>query len=221
MTGVDRRRFLGTVLALGGAAAVAMTGAACAPKPTMDAAEHTLRGLWDAVIPGTHNEIDQDLLADGSPAPGANQAGVYEWLIATAGELPGLSYLTDWFMRAWAADLDLWADWFHLPVDGGPSFGDLPLGPTLIERGRQYKLLLMTSLFDGLIDVKYFGGVMIAKVAFYGDFWAERSGAPRVAGPLIGFPGPVDSVKEFSYNQTFGVPDPRMLTASNGLLVTP
>ncbi|MCP4436428.1 MAG: hypothetical protein GY812_13160 [Actinomycetia bacterium] len=210
------------VVVLGSTGAVTATAVSCAPHPTMRSAEHTLRGLWDAAVPGTHNGVVQDLLADGSPSPGANQAGVYEWLSDFSGSLPPpADFLTDGFMRAWAADLDLWADWFHLPVDGGPSFGDLPLGPTFDERGRQYKLLLMTTLFEGIIDLKYFGGVMIAKMAFYGDFWAERTGADRVSGPLIGFPGPVDSVDEFTYNQAFGTPDPRMQTAPNGLVVTP
>lgn len=207
---------------LGGTGALVATGVSCAPHPTMDSAEHTLRGLWDAAIPGTHNGVVQDTFADGSPAPGANQGGVYEWLSEFAGELPApVDYLTGWFMRAWAADLDLWADWFHLPVDGGPSFGDLPLGPTFDERGRQYKVLLMTTLFDGIIDLKYFGSIMVAKMAFYGDFWAEATGAERVGGPYVGFPGPVDSVPEFTYNRAFGNADPRLDTAGNGLLVLP
>ena len=222
MTRVDRRTFMRNVMAVGGLGALTASGLACAPHVSLAAAENTLRGLWDAVIPGTHNGVVEDRLADGTPAPGANEAGVFEWLSELAGDLPGpMAYLTDWFMRAWAADLDLWADWFHLPVDGGPSFGDLPLGPTFAERGRQYKVLLMTTLFDGPIDVKYFGGVMVAKAAYYGDFWAERSGAARVAGPYIGFPGPIDSVDEFTYNRSFGTADSRVLTAGNGLRVLP
>ncbi|MEZ5238304.1 MAG: GMC family oxidoreductase N-terminal domain-containing protein [Microthrixaceae bacterium] len=122
----------------------------------MAAARHTLQGLWDAVVPGTHAGMIQDARADGTPVPGAGQAGVQEWFESIMGTLPPpLDHLADWFFRAWAADLDLWADTFHLPVDGGPSFGDLPLGPTFAERGRQYKVMLMMKLFPGAIELKY------------------------------------------------------------------
>ena len=222
MTNVDRRRFLQGALTSAGLVGAGAAGLACAPHASLASAEHTLRGLWDAVVPGTHNGVVEDWLSEGVPAPGANDAGVHEWIAEMGGELPGeLGYLTDWFLRAWAADLDLWADWFHLPVGDGPSFGSLPLGPTFDERGRQYKILLMTTLFDSVIDLKYFGGVTIAKVAFYGDFWAERSGGERVASNYIGFPGPLDSVTDFTYNQSFGTPDSHMVPSPNGLTVTP
>ena len=210
------------MLASAGLAGAGAVGVACAPHSSLVSAEHTLRGLWDAVVPGTHNGVVEDWLSEGVPAPGANDAGVHEWIAEMSGKLPGsLNYMTDWFLRAWAADLDLWADWFHLPVGDGPSFGALPLGPTFAERGRQFKILLMTSLFDSVIDLKYFGGVTLAKVAYYGDFWAERTGGERIASNYIGFPGPVEAGGNYTYDQSFGTNDSNMVTAPNGLVVTP
>lgn len=177
---LSRRAFFGGI---GTAGLAALVGTACAPKATMAAARHTLQGLWDAVVPGTHAGMIQDAGADGTPVPGAGQAGVQEWFESIMGTLPPpLDHLADWFFRAWAADLDLWADTFHLPVDGGPSFGDLPLGPTFAERGRQYKVVLMMKLFPGAIELKYLSSLLLAKLAFYGDFHAETTGAPRWAG---------------------------------------
>lgn len=217
---LSRRRFFGGIGATGIAALV---GTACAPKPTMDAARHTLKGMWDAVVPGTHAGVHQDLAADGSPIPGAGQAGVQEWFESIMGTLPPpLDFVADWFYRAWAADLDLWADTFHPPFNDGPTFGDLPLGPTFAERGRQYKLMLMMKLFPGVIELKYLSSLLLAKLAFYGDFRAETAGTPRVGGPLIGFPGPVDQPPPtFTYNRAFGVPDARMVTSPDGLVCPP
>lgn len=217
---LSRRAFFGGV---GAAGLAALIGTACAPKPTIDAARHTLQGLWDAVVPGTHAGVDQDLGPDGVARPGATQAGIQEWFEAVMGTLPPpLDYVADWFFRAWAADLDLWADTFHPPFDAGPSFGDLPLGPTFAERGRQYKVLLMIRLFPGPIELKYWGSMLLAKLAFYGDFPAETLGVPRVGGPLIGFPGPVDQPQQhFTYNRPFGSPDARMIATPGGLVCAP
>lgn len=187
----------------------------------MDAARHTLLGLWDAVVPGTHAGVVQDPLAGGGAAPGAVQGRVQEWFELVAGTLPApLDHVSDWFLRAWAADLDLWADTFHLPIDGGPSFGDLPLGPTFAERGRQYKVMLMMEVFPGTLEMKYLLGALAAKVAFYGDFHAELTGSERVGGPYIGFPGPVPDAPagEFTYDRAVGLPDPHTVTSPDGLV---
>ena len=102
------------------------------------------------------------------PAPGATDAHVQDFLELVMGTLPApLDFVGDWFFRAWAADLDLWADTFHPPFEGLPSFGDLPLGPTFADRGRQYKVMLMQGLFKGPLDLKYFMGMALAKVGFY------------------------------------------------------
>lgn len=218
---LGRRSFLGGA---GAAVVAALVGTACAPKPTIDAARHTLRGLWDAIIPGSHAGVTQDWTSAGVPAPGAVQAGVQEWFEAASGTLPApLDHITDWFLRAWAADLDLWADTFHLPIDGGPSFGDLPLGPSFSERGRQYKVMLMMKVFPGTLEMKYLLGALLAKVAFYGDFHAELTGSDPVGGPYIGFPGAVGEhpVAEFTYNRAFATADHRMVASPDGLVNAP
>ena len=222
---IDRRQFMLAFAALGGAGLLGTSLTGCAPSPSIASARHTLQGLWDAVVPGTWNGVVEDRLASGLAAPGATDAGVMEWIEANLATMPApFDYLTDWFLRAWAADLDLWADMFHLPLgDGGPSFGQLPLGPRADDAGRQYKIMLMTALFDGIIDLKYFGGVTLAKMAFYGDFWAETTGAARVGGPYIGFDGPngPGPIEAFTYNRTFGSADARLGATPDGLRMLP
>ena len=222
---IDRRSFLTALVGVGAAGALGAVGSSCAPAPTIAAARHTLMGLWDAVVPGVHAGVVEDWLSPGVAAPGAGQAGVQEWIEDVAGSLPPpFAYVTDWFLRAWAADLDLWADVFHPPIDdGGPSFGDLPLGPTFAERGRQYKIMLMMGLFDGLIELKYLGGLLLAKLAFYGDFWAEHSGGDRVGGPYIGFRGAVGStpIDDFTFGLPAGRHDDRLGVTPGGLVCVP
>jgi hypothetical protein len=219
---IDRRAFLTAILA---SAAAGALGSACAPAPTIASARHTLMGLWDAVVPGVHDGVVEDWLSAGHPAPGAGQGGVQDWIEDMAGSLPPpLDYVTDWFLRAWAADLDLWADVFHPPIDdGAPSFGDLPLGPTFAERGRQYKIMLMMGLFDGVIELQYLGGLLLAKLAFYADFWAERSGAPRVGSEYIGFRGPVGDqpIADFTFGIPAGRHDDRLAATPGGLVCVP
>ena len=184
-------------------------------------------GLWDAVVPGTWNGVVEDRLASGAAAPGATEAGVHEWVLSQVGSFPGpLNYLTDWFLRAWATDLDLWAGAFHLFEPVRPTFAQLPLGPSLAESGRQYKIMLMQGLFHGVIeplDLKYLIAAILAKVAFYADFRAETAGTPRVGGPYIGFPGPTGRAptNNFSYNRAFGRADPRLTTTTTGLIAAP
>lgn len=217
MDKVHRRQLFG----MAGAVSLSTLLASCVsptPAPTMDAAAPTLAGLWDAVVPGTYRGIVE------APGPGAEQAGVQEWLAGAVGTLPApLEYLTDWFLRAWADDLDLWADVFHPPFGDGPRFGDLPLGPSFAERGRQYKLMLMQGLFDGIIELQYFGAITLAKLAFYCDFRAETAGTPRVGGPYIGFPGAFGHRQPavFSFRRPAGIPDPRLTRTADGLVAVP
>jgi hypothetical protein len=223
---LDRRRFLqlSAVFTLGAAGGSSLAGCVSfTPYPTLELARPTLEGLWDAIVPGTYRGVVEH------PGPGAIQAGVQEWLEAASGKLPPpFGYITDWFLRAWADDLDLWADWFHVDVDGSvdnrsPRFGDLPLGPSVAERGRQYKVMLMTALFDGIIELQYFGAILLAKLAFYGDFRAEQAGTPRVGGPYIGFPGAVGAgpLTQFTYNRPAGIPDGRLTRTPGGLVAVP
>src|SRR5690606_27808227 len=138
-----------------------------------------------------------------------------ESIVRTLPGPPG--YLTDWVLRAWAADLDLWADVFHLPADDAPSFGDLPLGPTLADSGRQSKGMLLMARFPGVLAAKYLGGLLLAKLAFYGDFHAEQNGGERVGGPYIGFRGPVtEPISDFTYSRDPGTGDGRLVTTPGG-----
>ncbi|HKY16019.1 MAG TPA: hypothetical protein VJM33_13925 [Microthrixaceae bacterium] len=222
-----RRKFMLGVVAAGGATVLGAGATACAPAPSLAAAAPALMGLWDAIVPGTWNGVVEDRLPSGAPAPGATEAGVHEWIVSQLGSFPGsLNYLTDWFLRAWAADLNLWAEAFHLLEPVRPTFDRLPLGPTLAESGRQYKIMLMQGLFDRVIeplDLKYFAAIVLAKVAFYGDFRAETAGTPRVGGPYIGFPGPTGPgpTLDFGYNRTFGQPDARLTVTATGLVAAP
>ena len=119
-----RRKFLLGVAASGGAAVLGIGTTGCAPQATLEAAAPSLMGLWDAVIPGTWAGVVEDRLPSGLPAPGATEAGVHHWLVSQAGTFPApLDYLTDWFLRAWSADLDLWAGTFHLFGGTQPTFG--------------------------------------------------------------------------------------------------
>jgi hypothetical protein len=214
-------------IAAGGLAALSGGLTACAPEATLDKAAFAMGGLWDAVVPGTWNGIVQDTLENGEPAPGAAQAGVHEWMAAASGTLPPpLDYITDWFLRAWGADLNLWAETFHLLETPRPKFGELPLGPTAKEAGRQYKIILMQELFTGTLDLwafKYFAATLLGKVAFYGDFWAEMTGAERVGSQYIGFGGPTGTapLTNFTYNQPFGVADTRLTSTPGGLVAIP
>lgn len=126
-----------------------------------------------------------------------------------------LDWLTDSFMGAWADDLDLWADVVHgWPFDGQPKFWDLPLDPSIIGRGRQRKIILMQQLFHTVIDLKYMGGAMISKVAFYCDFWYEANQPEtRVGREYIDWPLPPGSTpyQGFTYNSALGDHDRRLI----------
>lgn len=221
-----QRRVLFKCVAVGAVGAgLVGSSTACAPKPTIAAARDTLMGLWDAAVPGTHRGVVEDWLAPGVPAPGANDARVQEWLELVSDTLPPpLDFVSDWFFRAWAADLDLWADTFHPPFEGAPSFGELPLGPSAREAGRQYKVKLMQALFEGPLDLKYFAGMALAKIGFYCDAHHHLTGEGEPVGSrYIGFPGPVGTTApaRFSYQRSFGVADPRLSTVGDGLVAVP
>lgn len=220
-----RRAFLLGVA--GGTATLTLPVAtSCAPEATMDTARLALEGLWDAAVPGTYHGVVEDWLEPGVPAPGAEQARVQDWLELVAGSLPApLDGITDWFLRAWAADLNLWADTFHGELfDGAPAFGALPLGPSFEERGRQFKVKLMMALFDGVLDLKYFAAMALAKVAFYCDAHHYLTGEGEPVGSrYIGFPGPSGYARRtsFSYHRAFGEPDQRLRRSPSGLVVVP
>jgi hypothetical protein len=222
---VDRRTFLRAGAVGAGLVAVPALTTGCAPKPTLADARGALAGLWDAAVPGTYHGLVEDWVAPGVPAPGAEQARVQNWIELVAGTLPPpLDGLGDWFFRAWAADLDLWADTFHPPFDAAPAFADLPLGPTFAERGRQYKVMLMQGLFDGLLDLKYFAAMALGKVGFYCDGYHHATGwGEPVGSRYIGFPGPTGDgpTERFSYQRRFGSPDARLTTVGDGLVAVP
>ena len=187
----------------------------------------TLRSVWDAIVPGLWEGVVQDELSPGVTAPGPNNNGVQQWIEAVADTLPPpLDFLTTTFQRTWSDDLNIWSDAFHgWPGDGAPKFWELPLGPSVLELGRQHKLILMQALFGTLIDVKYQAGIILAKVAFYCDFFFEYKGWPaRVGRSYIGFPLPPGTTPytDFSYQQVLGDPDPRMVVVGpNALLALP
>jgi hypothetical protein len=233
--GFTRRTFLkGTAgggvtfyVALSGAGVVASLGGAGGCGELNENQRNTLRSLWDAVVPGTWNGQVEDELSPGVPAPGANDANVQAWIEEVAGSLPfPLDFLTTSFQRTWADDLNLWSDVFHgWPGDDKPKFWALPLGPSLLELGRQHKILLMQALFGTAIDLKYMAGIVLAKVAFYCDFWAEANGSnQRVGRAYIGFPLPPGTtpITDFTYNQVLGTPDTRLVTVGpHGVLALP
>jgi hypothetical protein len=221
----DRRRFLAAAAAGVGLVAAPTLATGCAPKPSLADARGALAGLWDAAVPGTYRGVVEDWLAPGVPAPGAEQARVQDWIELVAGTMPApLDGLTGWFFRAWAADLDLWADTFHPPFDQAPGFADLPLGPSFAERGRQYKVMLMMGLFDGPLDLKYFLAMAIGKIGFYCDGYHHATGEGEPVGSrYIGFPGPTGTAptQRFSYQRSFGVHDARLTTVGDGLVAVP
>jgi hypothetical protein len=191
---LDRRRFIwGAALAAAASGSVgALTG--CAPKPTMASARHTLMGLWDAAVPGTWNGVVEDWLSPGVPAPGAADARVQDWLELVMGSLAApLEFVGEGFFRAWAADLDLWADTFHPPFDG-------PLD---------------LKYFAGMTLAKV-GFYADAHHELTGE------GEP-VGSRYIGFPGPNADAPpaEFSYRAPYGFADERMITVGGGLVAAP
>lgn len=176
-----------------------------------DEQRHTLRGLWDAVVPGNWEGVEED-----GGAPGADQAGVQDWIDEVTGSLPWpLNWLTDAALALWAEDLDLWADVTHgWPFDGQPKFWELPLDPTVFGRGRQRKIILMQALFDTLIDVQYQAAIMLAKAAFFCDF---KDVNQRVGLEYIGFPSPPVFGYfglDFTFNRVLGDHDERLTTVN-------
>jgi hypothetical protein len=190
----------------------------------------TMRSLWDAAVPGTWNGVVEDTLASGVAAPGADDAKVQDWIESLEGSLPApFDAFASGFMKWWADDLDLWADWFHWPIaDSAPKFYELPLGPTLRESGRQYKVMLMSSIFGGTIhtifDLKYLGAMAIAKAAFYCDFWSEKfDPQTRVGRKYIGFPLPPGTTPrtDFTYNRVLGDAEARLIRVNREFVALP
>lgn len=198
----------------------ALAGPLVGPDSNLNQGQtHTLRGLWDAVVPGTWEGVVEDRLENGDPAPGADDAKVQEWMEQISGEFPWpLNWLTDTFMALWADDLDLWADVVHgIPFDGQPKFWELPLDPTIIGRGRQRKIILMQALFGAAIDAQYLVGITLSKVAFYCDFWYEANEpGTRVGREYIGWPLPPGwtPYQDFTYNRVLGDHDDRLITVN-------
>ncbi len=182
---------------------------------------HTLRALWDAVVPGTWNGIVEDRLRSGEPAPGADDARVQDWLEQVSGSLPHpLHWVLDGLLGLWADNVDLWSDVVHWPpFDGKPRYWQLPLSASWLIRGRQRKIILMQSLFGTIVDVQYQIGITLAKLAFYGDFWFESNQPQtRVGRSFIGFPLPpgASPYTDFTYNRVLGDHDGRLITVHAG-----
>lgn len=184
------------------------------------ARRHTLQALWDAVVPGTWNGVVEDYLEDGrTPAPGATDAKVQEWLELVGGTLPDwLEWLTESFLALWAEDIDLWADFTEWPwLDDEPDYADLPLASCVDGRkqvGRQSKIILMQKLFYTIVDLKYQAGIIIVRTAFFCDFWNEAQEPwKRVGRKYIGFPLPPGKrpYMGFTYNRVLGDHDPHLI----------
>lgn len=221
-TTVDRRKFIaGSFIALGGVGAIS---AACSdiggtPAPTTSttsttvalyesstiSSEHrlSLRALWDAIVPGNWNGNVED-----GGAPGADQANVEAWLEQVCSDISGtgfIDWLTEEFLDLWGADIDAWAE---LTTLGSQEYWQMPLGDTIIDPStRQGKIILMQNLLvpgiETIFDLQYLGAIMLAKLAFYGDFWAEKN-APQVSigRAYCGVPLPPDTTA--NPNPTFG-----------------
>ncbi len=242
LNGISRRKFvLGSILAMGAAGTVA---AACGdiggtPAPTTSTTsttiplyenstisnEHRLsmRALWDAVVPGNWNGNIED-----GGAPGADQANVEAWLEQTANTLTGtgfIDWLTESFLDFWGADIDAWAE---LTTLGQQEYWQMPLGDTIIDPStRQGKIILMQNLLvpgiETIFDLQYLGAIMLAKLAFYGDFWAEQN-APTVSigRAYCGAPLPPNTTAnpKPGFGVPFGIPEPQLITvdANNSAL---
>jgi hypothetical protein len=231
---IDRRGFIaGSLVALGGVGAIS---AACSnlggnPNPTTSTTSTTvalyqnptisnehrlsLRALWDAVVPGNWNGNVED-----GGAPGADQANVEAWLEQVASDLSGtgfIDWLTEEFLDLWGADIDAWA---QLTTLGSQEFWQMPLGDTIVDPStRQGKIILMQNLLvpgvETIFDLQYLGAIMLAKLAFYGDFWAERN-APNV---MIGraycgahLPPGTTANPNASFGVDFGIHDPNLIS---------
>ena len=229
---VDRRQFmLGSVVALGA------VGAACSNigggiNPTTTTApgnlyenstisnEHrlALRSLWDAVVPGNWNGNVED-----SGAPGADQANVESWLEQLCNDLTGTGFI-DWlseeFLDLWGADIDAWAEVTTL---GQQEFWQMPLGDTIIAPStRQGKIILMQNLLvpgiETIFDLQYLGAIMLAKLAFFGDFWAEKN-APGISigRAYCGAHLPPDTTpyNPDSFNSALGMDEPNLIQVNS------
>jgi len=176
-------------------------------------------GLWDAIVPGTFNGIVEDA------GPGATEAGIQDWLEGAIGTLPDpLNFISDWFLRAWADDLDFWPTCSTSPSTARRSSvtcrsrrrGPMP------ATGPPVQVMLMMGLFDGLIELQYFGALTLAKLAFYCDFRANTAGTPPVGGPYIGFPA-LWAPRATTTSPTTGQPAPRQSPGrhADGLVAVP
>jgi hypothetical protein len=161
----------GRGLARGDTVAVPVTYAA--GGAIWDSSRLALRALWDAVVPG----IWEGNVEDGGQ-PGADQTYVQAWLEQVAVNYAGsISWLTTGFLNAWGIDLNAWArvnTWFM------QNFDSLPLGTSIVwPATRQGKIRLMLNLLvpgiATLTNLQYFGAILLARLAFFCDFYFEAN----------------------------------------------
>jgi|GEM_PF-2275887 hypothetical protein len=180
-----------------------------------------LRALWDAIVPGNWNGNQED-----GGQPGADQTYVEAWLeqVATAPGSP-ISWLSADFLNFWGADINAWAQvttWFT------QEYYQLPLGISIIwPSTRQGKVRLMMNLLvpgvETIFDLQYLGGIMLARLAFFGDFYFEANYPTISVGraycgahlPPGTTPYAVDS-----FNVDLGLSNPNLIVV-NGLVNAP
>lgn len=174
-----------------------------------------LRALWDAIVPGDWMGVEED-----GGAPGADQGNVEAWLEQIAvSEIPSLSWLTADFLNFWGADINAWA---QVTTLFQKEYAQLPLGTTIIDPStRQGKVLLMMNLLvpgiETIFDLQYLGGIMLAKLAFFGDFWFEANDPTTMVGrAYIGahLPPITTPYTPNSYKANLGIEDSRLITVN-------
>jgi hypothetical protein len=174
-----------------------------------------LRALWDAIVPGDWMGNEED-----GGAPGADQAYVEAWLEQVAmAEIPSLGWLTADFLNFWGADINAWA---QVTTLFQKDYAELPLGTSIIDPStRQGKVILMMNLLvpgiETIFDLQYLGGIMLAKLAFFGDFWFEANDPTTMVGrAYIGahLPPITTPYEPNSYNANLGMADSRLITVN-------
>lgn len=186
-----------------------------------DANRLALRALWDAIVPGNWMGNQED-----SGQPGADQTYVEAWLeqVATAPGSP-ISWLSADFLNFWGADINAWAQvttWFT------EEYYQLPLGTSIIfPSTRQGKVRLMMNLLvpgvETIFDLQYLGGIMLARLAFFGDFYFEANYPTISVGRAYcgaHLPPGTTPYQVDSFNTDLGLSNPNLIVV-NGLVNAP